>query len=118
MVISRIRIFLVLSLFFLPLAFASQKVEIESIKTGLSFGNITVEQTAIALPTTAQPGRKALIIVNNSDNTIFLGGSTVTISTGTPLYKKQPFMADVTENIVIYAISSAGNNDIRYMELR
>ena len=98
--------------------FASQKVEVESLKTSLFVTDVDVSTSIVALPTTALKGRKVIVITNNSSNTIYLGTDSVTVSNGLPLYKKQSIAMDATDNIVIYGIASTGTNDIRILELR
>lgn len=99
-------------------AYASQKVEVESLRLGVVVSNVSVAQTATALPVTALKGRKTILITNNTDEKLYLGDSSVATNTGLPIELGQTFAADITENIVIYGIVASGTSDIRVMELR
>ena len=117
-ILRRIIYLLIISfLFCLPVE-ADQKVEVESLKKGVTISAVTVSTSAVALPTTAQRSRKTVLIVNDSDTTIYLGDASVTTATGTPLYSKQAIAYDITEAIIIYGIAAVAGNDVRVMEFR
>jgi len=82
-------------------------------------GAITVGTSAIEakVGASALTNRKLLTIFNNSDATIYWGRtSSVTSSSGTPIYEKQMFTFTVASNAPIYLIASASGKNVRVTE--
>lgn len=81
-------------------------------------GSVTVTDTITAIPTDNLDNRKAIAVFNNSNNTVYVGGSTVTTTTGYPL---QPFGSlpfDVSEGADVYGICDTGlTADVRFLEI-
>ena len=109
---------IILILGFCGSAYAVSTVRVESMGNGGNNEAIVVGTVATALPSDPLSGRKVLVIVNESDNTIYLGVSGVTTANGLPLYSKQAISIDVSNAITIYGIAAGAGNDIRVMELR
>lgn len=79
----------------------------------------TVTSSLTPLPTYGVlDNRRSLIIYNNSSNTIYLGGSTVTTSSGMPVPPSSysPIF-DAGIHLIIYGIAESGNNNVRVLEL-
>lgn len=111
------RVILVYLLLSTPV-YAAQKVDIESLRTGVITSTVPVSTSAIALPATALRGRKVIVITNTSSTTIYIGDSSVTTANGLPLIENQSFAADITDAIVLYGIAGSGSNDVRVLELQ
>lgn len=78
---------------------------------------VTVSTSATKLPDTPLEYRRSLIIFNNSSNTIYLGGSDVTTSTGLPVSADSyspPI--DAGANMHIYAIAGS-SSELRVFEV-
>lgn len=91
-----------------------------SIQLGLRSQSVSVGTSAVALPTNALKYRRALVVHNLSgNNTIYLGASDVTVADGLPLAAGEKIAFDILghQNTTIYAISDAGGQDVRIMEL-
>ena len=76
----------------------------------------TVTTTATAIPATSAVGRKALMIINNGSNTVYLGASSVTTSNGYPLNAGDEKAFDIDELVVLYGITGTGTSDVRSLE--
>ncbi|MBU2061865.1 MAG: hypothetical protein KKH44_08480 [Bacteroidetes bacterium] len=79
----------------------------------------TVGTTVATLPEYGQLfNRRSIIIYNNSANTIFIGGSDVTIANGLPVIAStfSPSI-DAGYNMKIYAVSASAGNDVRVLEI-
>ena len=79
----------------------------------------TIGTSLTQLPSYGQlPMRRSIIIFNNSSNTIYLGGSDVTTSTGVPvLTQSYSPSIDAGYNMILYGIASQAGNDVRVMEI-
>ncbi len=77
---------------------------------------ITVGTSEVLLPSTEMADRCSLIIYNDSPNTIYLGGTGVTVLTGTPI--KSGVMQAFDSRSGKYAIASQAGNNIRVAELK
>jgi hypothetical protein len=79
----------------------------------------TVGQTLTPLPQYGQlPDRRALMIYNNSTNTIYWGGSDVTVANGIPITAGSfASPLDAGYNLKIYAIAASNGNDVRCVEI-
>lgn len=62
--------------------------------------------------------RRSIIIYNNSNATIYVGGSDVTTTNGMPVPPNSysPIL-DAGVNVIMYAIASSSNNNIRVLEI-
>lgn len=79
----------------------------------------TVGTTLTPLPQYGQlPDRRALMIYNNSSNTIYWGGSDVTVSNGIPI-SAGSFASplDAGYNLKVYAVAASNGNDVRCVEI-
>lgn len=79
----------------------------------------TVGSNIVSLPNYGQLfNRRALIIYNNSSNTIFIGGSGLTVANGMPIAPStySPVI-DAGYNMTVYGVASQGGNDVRVMEV-
>lgn len=79
----------------------------------------TVGTTVVTLPNYGQLfGRRAVQIYNNSANTIYIGGSDVTVSNGIPIPASAYSQAiDAGYDMVLYGIAASNGNDIRVLEV-
>ena len=80
----------------------------------MSYGAITVEDTATEI-LAARSTRTGLLIVNNSAKTVYIGGDAVTTLTGIPVvaggsYENQDWVG------ALYGIVSAGTANVRVEE--
>lgn len=78
-----------------------------------------VGTTLVTLPNYGQLfNRRAVVIFNNSNHTIYFGGSDVTVLNGIPLPAGgySPIL-DAGYNMLVYGIAETENNDIRVLEV-
>lgn len=89
-----------------------------SVSIGLRSQAVTVGTSATPLPVDPLEYRRALVVHNNGNSTIFLGDSTVTINSGLPLAAGEKIAFDIQNNpnVVVYAVAGS-NTDVRIMEL-
>lgn len=89
-----------------------------SVSIGLFATAVTVGTSATPLPANPLEYRRALVVHNNGSNTVFLGDSTVTTSTGLPLVAGEKIAFDIqgNPNVEVYAVAGS-NTDVRIMEL-
>lgn len=79
---------------------------------------ITVTNTATLLPATNLANRRSLILYNNSNQTLYIGGTGVTIATGFPIPASTyspPIDAGFYMNL--YGIVASGSADTRILEV-
>lgn len=89
------------------------------INAGGNQGTLTVGTTAVEAKVGASrlEDRKALTVFNDSNTTIYWGyTSSVTTSTGTPIFKNQMFVWSVGDGQPIYLIADSSGNNIRVTE--
>ena len=85
-----------------------------SVEGALNVGTTAIE---IKVGATRLEDREALTLFNNSANTMYWGyTSSVTTSTGTPIFKNQLNTWSVGDSQPIYVISSKANQDARITE--
>ena len=95
------------------LTHVSDSVEAYSHKAGnLAWGTITVDTNATQI-ISSQSTRTAFIIVNNSSQIIYIGGSTVTVANGIPLEPGASYENQVWTG-AFYGIVAAGDANVRY----
>jgi hypothetical protein len=92
--------------------------EDSSVSIGLRSMAVTVGTGATPLPDDPLPYRRALVVHNNSASTVFIGGSSVTVSDGLPLAAGEKISFDIQNNpnVVVYAVAGS-SVDVRIMEL-
>lgn len=92
--------------------------EDHSINIGLGTQAIAVSTSAIPLPANPMENRRALVVHNASTVTIYLGDSSVTISSGLPIAAGEKIAFDIqgNPNVEVYAVC-ATSADVRIMEL-
>jgi hypothetical protein len=78
---------------------------------------ITVGTTAVALPASPLAGRTRLLIQNRGGQSIFVGGSSVTTSSGMEVTKGATMTLEAGPALAFYAISGSPGNDIRIIEI-
>jgi len=91
-----------------------------SVHLGLRSSAVSVGTSAIALPPDSFINRRALVIHNISgNNTIYIGDQNVTTANGLPIVAGEKIAIDIQghQNVKVYAISDAGGQDVRLMEL-
>lgn len=84
---------------------------------GLAQGNVTVGTSEIALPTTAQAGRRKLVVQNTSNNDIFVGPTGLSTTTGLRVSKGATLELEAGPNLAFFAIASGAGNVVRVTEL-
>ena len=89
-----------------------------SVNIGLTTQAITVSTSALPLPVNPLEYRRALVVHNAGSVDVFLGDSTVTVSTGLPLAAGEKIAFDIqgNPNVEVYAVC-ATSSDVRIMEL-
>ena len=89
-----------------------------SVNIGLTTQAITVSTSALPLPANPLEYRRALVVHNAGSVDVFLGDSTVTVSTGLPLAAGEKIAFDIqgNPNVEVYAVC-ATSSDVRIMEL-
>ena len=100
--------------------YAVQVVRIAPLTYSIANNTTTVTTTATALPATALAGRENITIsLASTTDTVYIGGSTVTVANGTPLDSSRPAISlDVDDSVVMYGIVSAGTADVRTLEVK
>lgn len=95
------------------------QIDINPLRGSFKTTAVTVTSAATALPTTAQTNRRTVIVYNNDASvSIFLGGSTVTSSTGVPVAAgsySPPF--DIGASMTLYGITAAASVNVRVLEV-
>jgi hypothetical protein len=75
--------------------------------------------TAAAIPATALAGRKHILIQNISNNTIWVGSSTTTVAgatQGVNVAKGGTYEADLTDDVILYALANGSTEDVIVLE--
>ena len=80
-------------------------------------GTILVGTSATLLPASIFPNRKTWLMYNDGSVSIFLGGSTVTSTTGIPVGTGTLSPRIDLANAKIYGITAAGNATARILEI-
>ncbi len=76
----------------------------------------TVSTTIVPIPTTAATGRRTVLIYNNGSETVYLGDSDVTTTTGYPLAAGDEKAFDLKNEVILYGRTASGSSNIRTME--
>jgi len=89
-----------------------------SVAIGLRQQAVTVDGTAVRLPTQSLENRRALVLHNAGVGTLYIGSSTVTTSNGFPVLSGEKIAIDIqgNPNVEIWGVS-ASTSDIRILEL-
>jgi len=100
--------------------YAVQTVRLAPLTYSIVSKTTTVTTTATAIPATAMVGRENLTIsLASTSDTVYIGGSDVTIANGTPLDSNRPAISiDLDDTVVVYGIVSTGTADIRSLEVK
>lgn len=78
--------------------------------------NISVGDTATAIPATAAVGRIFILVTNNGSVTVYIGDSNVTTTNGYPLAPGDAVSLDLKEQVVLYGRTATGTADVRIIE--
>jgi hypothetical protein len=94
-------------------------ININALNGFVQTSDNTVGMTAVTLPQYGQLfNRRSLMIYNNSANTIYIGGSTVTTSNGLPVPSGAYAPSiDAGYDLPIFGVASTNGNDIRCIEI-
>lgn len=94
-------------------------VTINALNGVVKTSDNSVGTTLTPLPQYGQlPDRRALMIYNNSANTIYWGGSDVTVTNGIPITAGSfASPVDAGYNLKVYAIAASSGNDVRTVEI-
>lgn len=92
-------------------------VNINSLRGPVLTTSMNVGSTATLTPAAPLENRRALIIYNNSSQTVYIGGADVTTLNGFPIPANQ-FSAslDIGDRVSLYAIVSSSTSNIRIFE--
>ena len=77
---------------------------------------VTIANTATAIPATNLAGRRSIVLSNEGSNTIYLGGSGVTVAQGYKLNSGDEKPFDVGDDIILYGIVATGTEELRILE--
>ncbi len=79
--------------------------------------NVLVGKTPVPLPEEPLEKRQVLLIYNNSGRTVYIGGASVSVESGTPLKRDKFFpQLNVSEDVHVYVVADKGENDVRAIE--
>jgi hypothetical protein len=94
-----------------------------AVLPGQSAFSKSLLSTAAAAPTTAATliiaasSRRTLTLYNNGSVVVYIGGATVTSSTGFPIAAGVELAIDDPTTNAIYGITASGTGDIRYLAI-
>lgn len=80
-------------------------------------GTVAVGTSATLLPATKAPGRKTWLAYNDGTATVYLGGASVTATTGIPMGTSAFSPSIDLGNALVYGITAGGNGTVRIMEI-
>lgn len=115
--IKRLKFVFIVWLLLVTPVFGQSKVDVISLNNGVTSTSITIGATATKLPTTNLSGRRVIIIVNISSNTVYIGNENVTTANGFALFSNQAISADIGDTVNIYGISTVAS-EVRILEAR
>ena len=102
---------------------ATKMVPVDAAGVALHYKGTTILATAVsvgtsatALPASVLANRRLMLIYNNGNVPIYIGGSGVTTSTGVLLWPRQMMVFD-TGGLVLYAIAATSGNNVRVLEI-
>ena len=97
----------------------SSKVYIQDVATDSLLETVlTVTATPVEakVGATALTNRILLVIYNSANQKVYWGTSTVTPTSGIPIYKKQTFFLPTDENVPIYLCLTTGSSSVHIKE--
>jgi len=77
---------------------------------------LTTANTAYLLPASAQPGRRMLVVYNNTGHDLFIGHSGVTTSNGLTVVDKKHIVIGASDGV--YAVCGTASVSVRILELK
>ena len=91
----------------------------DGIKTQIINSSLVVGLTSVEVKVGASrlASRKGIILYNNSNRTMFWGGSGVTIANGIPLNKGESITIR-NEDVSLFVVSDTADQDARILEFR
>lgn len=92
----------------------------EALEGAAVYASITVGTSVVEakVGASALANRKLLTVFNNGNQTIYWGyDSSVTSSTGTPIFKSQFVEFEFTEDVSVWLISDTAGQDVRVGEI-
>jgi len=78
--------------------------------------SLATANTAYLLPSSAQSGRKMLVVYNNTGHDLFIGHSGVTTSNGLPVADKKHIVIGASGGV--YAVCATASVTVRILELK
>lgn len=89
----------------------------DSPNVGAEATAVSVGTLATSLPATPLTGRRRMIIQNQSAQSIWVGDTGVTTTTGLELTKRASMALEIGDDVDIQAIVASGTSDVRVFEL-
>jgi len=89
----------------------------DQANTALAANAVSVTSTAAALVAAPLSNRKFLTIANNGLKTVYVGGSSVTATTGFPVAPGSALDIRLGAAVAIYGVTASGTADTRTLEL-
>lgn len=88
------------------------------IRRTIRQSKLTINTSAVAIPTIPLAKRISLVIMNNSisGQIVYLGDASVTTVDGFPLYPRATILVQLEDEATIYGIASAVDADVRIIE--
>lgn len=91
---------------------------VASSNTAIVSAAVTVGITEIALPTTPATGRESVTIQNRgTSDSIYIGPTGVTTSTGLEIGKRSNMTLDLGPGVAVFGISGIASQDVRVFEI-
>jgi hypothetical protein len=85
------------------------------LRSSIRQGTVTIATSATKIPTSPLSERLSIVIVNISNNIVYLGNSSVTTANGYPIYPRQSISFYIEDNIDIYGIAES-SSECRILE--
>jgi hypothetical protein len=95
----------------------SEATVVDRANNGIAQATTTIAATATPVVSSALGERKYVEIQNTSGKKVYLGGPTVTASTGIEIKRGNSWSGKVGPGVVLHAITDSGTSDIRVLEL-
>ncbi len=117
---KRIIVFTLALLLICSTVYAITTVKVAPMTYSVASTNITVTTTATLLPTTALAGRESVALrLDDTSDTIYIGGSDVTATNGFQLDSSVPAITlDADDTVALYGIVSTGTAVIKVLEAK
>ena len=94
---------------------AGRRFHVILLRNALLSQAVTVGVSATRIPATPLTARRTIIILNNSDNDIYIGNADVTIAAGYVLRPQDTFKIDISDEVDVYGIAGS-NSECRILE--